>query len=151
MQPRGCLRFFVFGIALIAAAFCFTSCTATSTPAGRAAQSPGLAASLPPAHREAALQGRLLEGMSPDAVVLAWGKPDSVTGGHSGGTKMEIWRYTTLQSIHRPYYERPNYLYRNGHYQMLPPRVIDMSPELMPRVSGVVRFRNGRVSAWEQR
>lgn len=108
-------------------------------------------ASLPPAHREAALQGRLLEGMSPDAVMIAWGRPDAVTGGHAGAAKIEVWRYTTLQSVMPSYYDQPNYLYHRGRYRALPPRIIDTAPAYVPRVSAVVRFRNGRVTGWDQR
>ncbi len=70
-------------------------------------------ASLPPARRVAALQGRLSADMSPDAVEIARGRPGSVTGGPAETAEIaeiEIRRHTILLSVMPSYYDRPNYL-----------------------------------------
>lgn len=73
-------------------------------------------ASLPPARRVAALQGRLPADMSPDAVEIARGRPGSVTGGPAETAEIaeiaeiKIRRHTILLSVMPSYYDRPNYL-----------------------------------------
>jgi hypothetical protein len=151
MQPRGCLRFFVFGFAILTAALGFTSCTVSDSPAARAARSPELVSRLPAAHREAALAGRLVEGMSPEAVMLAWGRPDRVTSGRADGVPFETWRYTTLRAVHRDYWSHPRYVYHRGRYHTMGPRLIDTSPDYVPELSAVVHFRRGKVARWEAR
>jgi hypothetical protein len=151
MQPSGCLGFLVFGFTVLAVIFGLSSCSVTDSPAARAARTPELTASLTPAHREAALAGRLVEGMSPDAVMLAWGRPDRVTSGRADGVPFETWRYTTLRAIHRDYWSHPRYGYHRGHYHMMGPRIIDTTPDYVPEVNAVVHFRRGRVAGWETR
>jgi hypothetical protein len=150
-MKSGCLSILLKCCLLCAVIILFNSCAGPATPAARAAQSPALLAGLPPAHREAALGGRIVTGMSPEAVTIAMGRPDSVLHGRVAGTPAETWRYTTLRSMHTDYYARPRVLYDGRRYRTMAPGIVDMSPQLVPEVSDLVHFRNGRVVSWKSR
>jgi hypothetical protein len=100
------------------------------------------------------MEGRVVEGMSPDAVYLALGRPDRVVRGSDKGIPFEVWRYTTLQPVYRsswsagygPVYGGP---YRRGFYD---PGWVgwDMGPDYVPVTAAVVRFSRNRVTGWER-
>lgn len=153
MNSRGCFRFFAIGLMLIVVVFHFTGCVA-SNPQARAMKHPGMLESLPARDQEKVLRSTISEGMSKDAVFLAWGKPDSVTSGSEGGRETETWRYATL----RPVFNSSSFGlglglgygrgYRHRGY-VHPYAVYPVTPDYLPMTSSVVRFRSGRVIAWE--
>ena len=67
-------------IGLALAGLGLSSC-AVSTPGSRVAQAPQLYQPLPAGQKTAVMEGRVVEGMSPDAVFLALGRPDRVVRG----------------------------------------------------------------------
>lgn len=105
------------------------------------------------ADRELVLKQTISEGMSKNAVFLAWGKPDSVITGSENGRQTETWRYAAL----RPIYPYPYGLglglgYGRGYHRhgyVAPYASYSLTPDYVPMTSSVVRFRNGRVVAWE--
>ena len=120
MLVRGCLT----GAALVLAA------CAAATPGSRVAQAPQLFEALTAPQKQAVLEGRVLEGMTPDAVYLAWGRPDRVTRGSQNGTPFELWRFTELQAIYSS--------------------AVQVGPDYVPVTAAVVRFSRNLVIAWER-
>jgi hypothetical protein len=153
MNPRGCFHLMILCLLLGVVVFHFTGCTA-SNPQARAQKNPGMLEGLPAADRELVLKSTIAEGMSKDAVYLAWGKPDSVTTGSEGGRAVETWRYASL----RPIYPYPIWGlglglgYGGGYHShgyVAPYASYGMTPDYVPMTASVVRFKNGRVTAWE--
>lgn len=135
----------------LAAAVCLSSC-AVSNPASRISQQPAVFAALPASQKALVQTGQIAEGMTKDAVYLAWGRPDGVLAGSENGKSTELWRYTRLQPVYRqrigmgmgwgygPYCGRGR-----RHYDPF----YDQGLEYVPVTAGVVRFRNGKVTGWE--
>ena len=146
MLVRGCLT----GAAVLLAA------CAAATPGSRVAQAPQLFEALTTPQKQAVLEGRVLEGMSPDAVYLAWGRPDRVTRGSQNGTPFELWRFTELQPVYRSavnlgwgYGYGPYGYGGRGYYD--PAFVgVETGPDYVPVTAAVVRFSRNRVIAWER-
>lgn len=146
-----------------AAALALSGCATNTTPLARATNHPALMDSLTPFERERALRGEVAEGMSRDAVFIAWGRPDRITRGSEGGRDFEIWRYTELRPVYSTrigvgfggYYgghyhrHRGHYHYHGGYYH---PgyATYEYGPDYIPVTASVVKFRKGRVVSWEQ-
>ncbi len=89
----------------LAAALGFASCQ-SPTPATRIQENPALYEALPAKDKALVMQGQIREGMSPQAVYLAWGQPDSQPFvGQDKGKRLTRWVYSTLEPvfIDRPY------------------------------------------------
>jgi hypothetical protein len=84
-------------LAALAAAGLATSCTTVPAPQKRIAKNPALYQSLGAEDRRLVSQGKIREGMTREAVLLAWGKPDRVVAGSERGKAAEIWHYTVLR------------------------------------------------------
>lgn len=102
------------------------------------------------------MEGKVVEGMTPDAVYLAWGRPDRVTRGSQGGKPFELWRYTELKPVYNNNfamgfgYSRFGY-YGHGRGYYDPAWVgLDMGPDYVPVTAAIVRFSRNRVTAWER-
>jgi hypothetical protein len=141
------------GLLAAAAAVVLSACAA-STPVTRVAQAPQLYEPLSSAQKQAVMEGRVVEGMSPDAVYLALGRPDRVIRGSDNGRPFEQWRYTELQPVYRTGismgygYGYPRH-HGRGYYD--PGWVSwDTGPEYIPVTSVVVRFSRNRVTGWER-
>ena len=151
MNKRGCFKIIAMTVIMTVVVLQFTGCT--STPQTRVQKNPEMLATLSEQEREMVLRGAITEGMSRNAVYLAWGRPDSVATGSENGRPIETWRYSTLQPVYR--YGGFGFGlgygggYRHGHY-FYPGVAWNMGPDYVPMTSSVVRFRNGRVVAWEK-
>ncbi len=77
-------------LAVIAALF-FVQCS--STPKTRIEKNPQMFAKLNAQDRNLVSKGVIREGMTRDAVFLAWGRPDSVSVGVNRGRAGESWTY----------------------------------------------------------
>ena len=90
-------------LAVVAAfgAFLLSSCATTDY---RISRYPQLYQSLSPDEQALVQQGRIREGMSQDAVFLAWGSPEQRMVGRSRGRPVETWIYTTSYPGYSPYY-----------------------------------------------
>ena len=143
---RGCLT----------GAVLFLAACAAITPGSRVAQAPKLFEPLTAPQKQAVLEGRVLEGMTPDAVYLAWGRPDRVTRGSQNGTPFEIWRFTELQPVYHSSvpvgfgygYGRGGYG-RGGYYHPAF-AALETGPDYRPIAAAVVRFSRNRVTGWER-
>lgn len=139
--------------AAVAAAGLFLISCATPGPPGRIERYPDMYAALPPATQQAVREGRIQEGMSKDAVYLAWGKPDVVTMGSQSGVSFEHWRYTALQPIyHSNLTMGYGFGYRGYYGRHYSPAYFayDTGPDYVPVTAAVVRFKNDRVVSWER-
>src|ERR1700694_2627753 len=77
-------------LVLVASAFVLTSCSTTET---RISDHPEIFQTLSPRDQELVRQGKIREGMSPDAVWVAWGTPDQKATGTARGHAVETWIY----------------------------------------------------------
>ncbi len=132
------------GLAVAAVALLFSACQ-SPTPQTRIQENPAMYQSLSPADQALVSQGRIQEGMSPQAVFLAWGAPNSQPYvGQKGKTRVERWVYTRLQPVTvmnnwpGPYWGRYGWYY-------------DMGPDTayIPRTTATVTFENEKVVSWE--
>lgn len=80
-----------------AALVLLTQCA--STPQSRIEDNPQLYSDLTKRDRDLVTAGTIREGMTRDAVFLAWGKPSSVSVGTQSGRKMEMWSYTGQRAV----------------------------------------------------
>lgn len=141
--------------ALALAGFGLSAC-AVSTPGSRVARAPQLFQPLGETQKQAVMEGRVIEGMSPDAVYLALGRPDRVVRGSENGKSYELWRYMELRPVQRQSvsmgfgYGFPHGGYsRHGYYD--PGWVSwETGPDYVPVTSAAVRFTNNRVTGWER-
>src|SRR5437763_14899049 len=90
-----------FGIA--ATALLFTSCGTTGQ---RISQHPDIYQRLSPRDQALVSQGQIREGMTMDAVWLAWGKPDQKLADNMRDRPVETWAYLRYETP-------PSY---GGHY-----------------------------------
>jgi hypothetical protein len=151
MNKRGCAKLTGLCALIMFAVVDLTGCT-TANPQTRVQQNPALYDSLSAADRDLVMKGTISEGMTKDAVYLAWGKPDSVTTGSDRGKVTETWRYATM----RPVYYGGGFGYGMGFFggryhgrHFYPHLDMSLTPQYVPVTSSVVRFRAGRVVAWE--
>ena len=97
--------------------------------------------------------GNITEGMSKDAVFLAWGSPSEIYQLEEDGSEKERWIYTSTRPTHEthvgigygihPRYQRWGY---DGCIYRGMPRTSYVSE----RVAMVV-FSGGKVESWERR
>jgi len=141
--------------------FCATSCSSRSAPERRIEKYPGLYGQLSSEHRDLVYRGEVAEGMSQDAVFLAWGRPDIVRSGSREGRASELWAYVENAPAPRstinvgvgtgysPFYGRfgvhPRFGYATGVGWD-----IGTGADFVNKVVRTVEFSNGRVVAWER-
>ncbi len=121
-----------------------------TTPADRIAENPAVFQSLPPQQQLLVQQGRIEQGMSADAVLLAWGAPDSApVYGQKDGRKTERWVYKGYEPVtvvtvgdFPPHY---------GPYGWYDPLYPTSSTAYIPTQDAYVEFVNGKVESWEKK
>ena len=82
----------------IGAALGLSSCT--SPIVGRIESNPQLYDQLSPADRALVARGEIREGMTKEAVFLAWGRADRVLRGRERGGIVERWSYTSSHPVY---------------------------------------------------
>ncbi|WP_411826456.1 hypothetical protein [Luteolibacter sp. AS25] len=140
--------FFLPLVAVLAAGF--TSCV-PSTPASRIAERPSAFERLSEKEKDLVEQGRISEGMSKEAVSLAWGSPEGRAEGLKDGKKIERWDYIgTRPVVTNNFYGG----YRSGYYGRYDYTGVGfgLGPTVsyVPERTASVWFQNERVDAWEQ-
>ena len=118
--------------AITAGALIFNGC---GTVGGRISQHPEMYRSLSPKDQALVSQGQIHQGMSMDAVWLAWGTPDQKIPASIHDRPAETWvylRYETPPSYGGPYYYGP------FDWSYIPPKFI--------YPIRAVTFSNGRVA-----
>lgn len=100
-------------IAVSAGALILTSCSTTET---RISDHPDIFQTLSPRDQALVREGKIREGMSRDAVWLAWGTADQKATGTVRGRAVETWIYNEYTYANAPYpYPRGPYGY-GGYY-----------------------------------
>ena len=141
MKTKFLVAMMVFG------AMWITSC-APSTPEARIRQRPDVFNRLDAKERELVSRGEIAEGMSKDAVAIAWGSPSSVVDGLRNGKQMERWDYEGSQPVFlsggysQGYYGSYGY---SGVGVVLGPQIA-----YVPYLRSAVWFHRGQVDAWER-
>ncbi|WP_395718391.1 hypothetical protein [Prosthecobacter sp.] len=128
---------------------------ASSTPQTRIERNPQLFTRLSAKDRQLVTSGVIREGMTRDAVFLAWGRPDRVSVGTSRGKEIEAWTYVGERPVRtlnmgvgfgygawNPYWGGPWGWGGPGFWGGGP------SVTYVPYTAGVVEFTNGRVTRW---
>ncbi|MBC8126768.1 MAG: hypothetical protein H8M99_06445 [Gloeobacteraceae cyanobacterium ES-bin-144] len=135
----------------ISAGFLLVSCV-PSTPQARIQKYPEKYQALGEKTKALVQQGQIAQGMSADAVYLAWGDPDRIFQGYKDGKSTDRWDYASSRPVYvsgfygaygyRPYgpYGRYSYL---GY---------GMGPEVayIPYRVASVWFVNNRLDGWER-
>jgi len=141
-----------FFLPLLMATFLgLTACTTVAPRDQRIADNPQWYSSLSQDDQLLVRQGRIREGMGKNPVFLSWGQPDSVTTGTDHGKQTETWLYTAFQPQYVTGFSMgfPSY-YGMGYYGYGGPAVFhDVVYTQEP--AAMVRFENGRVTAWQAR
>ena len=152
------LIFSLLGILLFAQAL--GGCT-TLTPAERRVEkNPDLFATIPEREKPIVLRGDIVEGMSRDAIFLAWGRPGQVASGSRNGKTTEKWAYfsnapvSTVSVGYGSYGPSPFYSSYGVHpvygYSTGPGWGYGSGVDYLPYLDSKVEFLDGRVVAWEK-
>ncbi len=121
----------------------------SATPASRIAENPVMFQSLPAEQQTLVQQGRISEGMSQDAVFLAWGAPNNEPYvGQQNGKSLVRWVYTYQQPVMSTPPLGPVYW---GPYGWYDPAVYGPTTVYVPRTAATVLFENNKVVSWESR
>lgn len=78
----------------------FSGCASRSPVEKRIDKNPALFEELGAGDKDLVLGGEVSEGMSRDAVFLAWGRPDVVRSGSREGKGRERWGYFDRTAVH---------------------------------------------------
>lgn len=141
----------------VIAAVSFSQCS--STPKTRIEKNPQLYGRLNARDQHFVSHGLIQEGMTRDAVFLAWGRPDSVSYGVNRGRESESWTYEGQRPV-RSMSMNMGFGYGGfgpwgfggwGPYGFggFPYYGGGSSTTFVPYTSGVVEFVNGRVVSWK--
>lgn len=105
---------------------------------------------LSPRHRELVSQGQVAEGMSMDAVYLAWGRPHEKRQGSRGGRSSETWVYFGSEAV--PVRTVGLGVGTGFGYRAGPLYDMGFGYDYLRRdfVAATVEFVNGRVVSWER-
>lgn len=151
------LKTSLFSAAILATLSGLTSCNTWTANERRIDKNPSLFLALTDSERDLVMQGKIREGMSHDAVFLAWGKPDAVRSGSANGRAHETWAYFRSVPTHRNNF---SYSYGGGfhnHFGVHPSYGYCSGPgwtfgteiDYVSELTKSVTFRNDRVVEWE--
>lgn len=115
------------------------------TPADRISANPAMFSALPAEQQTLVRQGRISTGMTPDAVMLAWGKPNApVYRAQKNGKNITRWYYEGYT---------PVTVFNDGPYPFWGPYGMwdsYTSTAFIPHNAAVVEFIDGKVTQWEK-
>ena len=125
----------------------FLGACQTATPSTSISQNPVMFRQLSPEQQMLVQQGRICEGMSKDAVYLAWGNPNTppVTG-QQNGVSYEKWVYNTYQPVMVDSLTVGAGCWHGPHWCG---GGVGTSTAYVPREAAWVMFQNNVVTSWE--
>ena len=139
-------------VTALLAGLVFSSCV-PSTPQTRIAQNPQQFAALGKKEKSLVQQGQITRGMSPDAVMLAWGYPARRYEGFRDSKKTERWDYAGSRPVYTSTYYG-GYHYAHGPYghRGYSSLGFGIGPEIayVPYRVASVWFINDHVDSWER-
>ncbi len=127
-----------------------------STPQARIQQTPAIFAALSPKEQQLVQRGEIAKGMSPNAVLLAWGTPAVRYEGSQKGRSSVRWDYTAAYPVYTNTYFGAFSYGGYGHYghhgYPYHGYGFGFAPEISyyPYRNSSVWFINNRVDAWER-
>ncbi len=139
-----------------------TGCQSRSAMEKRVDKNPALFGALSQNEKDLVLRGEITEGMSRDAVFLAWGRPDMVRSGSRDGQGRERWGYFDNAPVHSAsigfgvgnYSHSPFYSSFGMHprfgYGYGPGWDYGHDVDFLPYLEKSAEFENGRVVAWDR-
>ena len=131
---------------------CLVASCAPSTPETRIRTHPEKFATLDKKEQSLVQQGLIARGMSPDAVILAWGSPSQRLEGNKDGKATERWDYAGSRPVYSNNFYG-SYGYGYGPYgRRYSALGYGIGPEVayVPYRLASVWFTNNRVDAWER-
>ena len=143
MTKKRAFQWLALGVLALGMASC-----ESATPASRIQANPVIYNSLPEQHRQLVQQGLICQGMGQDAVLLAWGRPDTRAAGQmKDGSPCERWEYDTLQPVTTVHTGFGGWYGGCGPYWH-PYGGSGFDTTYIPRCAAWVDFVNGRVDRW---
>lgn len=143
----------------LALALCLASC-ATNPVEQRINKHPERFAKLSQKEKDNVRRGVVAEGMSTDAVFLAWGRPGRIMSGSRSGRGRERWAYfrsapvSSVSFGYGSYGPHPFYSSFGVHplygYGYGPGWGYGTGFDYVPHLDRTVEFEKGRVVAWER-
>lgn len=130
----------------------FTAVLMSSCASGvekRIAHNPQIYQALTEGHKRLVSSGQVTEGMSKEAVFLAWGRPDRSSKGSKQGKSFERWSYRGYEPVHSTSF---GYGYGGGWgpygYYYHPVMVYEPTVTYLPFEARRVDFSSNKVTAW---
>lgn len=111
---------------------------------------------LPSSHQDLVDQGRIKQGMSKEAVFLAWGNPEIKSDGEEDDVRFERWIYTRLTPIYTNSFD--GYYGYGGYYPSYSGYGrrrgygygYNSGVAYIKSKAASVDFKNDRVSRWQR-
>lgn len=121
----------------------------STTPQERIQANPALYNALPARQQALVQQGQICRGMDRNAVLLAWGQPDSRANGQTrDGAAWERWEYNTLEPVTTVHSGFGGWYGPYGPYGWRPYGGSGIDTTYIPRCMAAVEFVNGTVERW---
>lgn len=141
------MRIMSFSFSAIVA-LALSSCS-VSTIASRIQEKPQVYQNLPSQEQSLVQVGNIAEGMTPQAVYIAWGQPTSTIEGNIDGIPTTRWLYSDLQPVFSPapYVGCLGYAPWRSPYCYYPYNDVTY----VPVNTAYVLFKNGKVVSWEKK
>lgn len=143
-------------LAALAIGLAFTSCV-PSTPQSRIEREPAKFSALSRKEQSLVQEGQIARGMSPDAVILAWGNPAQRYEGSKNSHRTERWDYLATRPVYSSsFFGGYGYSGRGygpyGGYGPYSSFDYGYGPEItyIPYRSASVQFVNNQVDSWER-
>lgn len=141
--------------ALIVAATFLLLASCASPIAKRIERNPDIYNKLSERHKSLVSRGEVEEGMSKQAVFIAWGRPDRAFRGSRNGRAMEQWSYLDYDAVpggwggpgwgYGGWYGPHGYGYCYDSFYSYQPMV-----DYVPYERATVEFANSKVTAWKR-
>ncbi len=125
----------------------FASCS--TTPQDRIEANMSAFQQLPTEQRPLVLAGQIATGMTPEAVKLAWGEPDSISRGNLNGLASERWIYQSGGSGFSFGVGGGVNHFHNGSSMLGTGLGTSFPISSVPPNTSYVLFTKGKVTAWE--
>jgi len=142
-------------LAVVCVALLANACASRPASERRFEQNPEIVAKIPARERDLVRRGEVAEGMSRDAVFIAWGRPDVVRSGSSEGRERERWTYLSRSGGHTTSvgFSTGGYggLHTGVGYRYGPFVGFGNDPYYPHHVVRSVEFVGDRVTSWESR